>query len=96
MTELLLTKAEIIESINEGRKKNKRDRRDGILITVAPEYMQDKSYVLKAQATQAVKAVFERIWQYGDTTDSEMTSVKFLGGIMQLKQELLDEIGGER
>lgn len=45
----VLNPGEIIKSINDGRRANKRDGRDGVLISASPEYMRDHGYACQGQ-----------------------------------------------
>ena len=55
---------EILRAINDGRKGNKKDARDGVLVSASIEYMLDHKYVINAQL-QAIKKLFEVEKQLG-------------------------------
>ena len=63
---MLLTDEEIVEAINNGRKSNKRDGRDGIVVKLPPEYIRDKKYCLKAQHKKTVEWFIEEIEKHID------------------------------
>ncbi len=86
----VLNEEELLKAINEGRKKNKRDGRDGVLLSVPTEYMQDKKYALKAQHQQDLKDFVELLTNIRGTYGPENVASKLDNAIKSLLK-LLEE-----
>lgn len=87
----------IIEAINSGRKGNKRDGRDGTLISASPEYMRDHIYV----ARKAEDEMLRQVKEWGEEScphhdvEAEQRNYDFRHECPECWQELKQQVEGE-
>ena len=83
---MLLNDEQMLESINKGRKANKKDGRDGIVIAVPTEYMLDHKYTNKAQLKKVVE------WGDEDCPHREQNGWHLKHYCPKCWQSLVDEV----